>query len=190
MTWSGDAKWAIEEADAVGVELDYAVPREGSNIWYDGWVIPKYAGNPKAASYFINFMCRPDIALRNMEASGYVSAVASPEIMEAKVDTTLTYYSDLSYFFGPGADSLQIDKIQYPDREVVERCAMIRDSGDKTELVLEMWSRVKGDNLGVGVVIVILVSAGIMVVFTVYRKLQRYQHEKAQYRRRNHQRKK
>lgn len=47
MTWSGDAKWAIEEADAVGVELDYAVPREGSNIWYDGWVIPKYAGNPK-----------------------------------------------------------------------------------------------------------------------------------------------
>jgi len=67
---------------------------------------------------------------------------------------------------------------------------MIRDSGDKTELVLEMWSRVKGDNLGVGVVIVILVSAGIMVVFTVYRKLQRYQHEKAQYPRRNHRRKK
>lgn len=55
---------------------------------------------------------------------------------------------------------------------------MIRDSGDKTELVLEMWSRVKGDNLGVGVVIVILVFAGIMVVFTVYRKLQRYQHER------------
>ena len=49
---------------------------------------------------------------------------------------------------------------------------------------------IKGDNLGVGVVIVILVSAGIMVVFTVYRKLQRYQHEKAQYRRRNHRRKK
>ena len=67
---------------------------------------------------------------------------------------------------------------------------MIRDSGDKTELVLEMWSRVKGDNLGVGVVIVILVSAGILVLFPLYRKLQRYQHEKAQYRRRNHRRKK
>lgn len=39
-TWSGDAVWAIEEADAVGVELDYTVPCEGSNIWYDGWVIP------------------------------------------------------------------------------------------------------------------------------------------------------
>jgi len=157
---------------------------------YDGWVIPKYARNKKAASYFINYLCRPDVALRNMDACGYVSAVATPEILEAKIDTTLSYFADLSYFFGPAADSIQIDKVQYPDRTVVERCAMIRDSCDKTELVLEMWSRVKGDNLGVGVVIVILVFAGIMVVFTVYRKLQRYQHEKVQRRRRNHRRKK
>ena len=110
MTWSGDAIWAIEEADAVGVDLDYEVPKEGSNIWYDGWVIPKYARNPEAASYFINFMCRPDIALRNMDFCGYVSSIATPEILEEKIDTTLTYFSDLSYFFGPGADSIQIDK--------------------------------------------------------------------------------
>ena len=190
MTWSGDAVWAMEEAEGVGIHLDYEVPAEGSNVWYDGWVIPKYARNKKAASYFINYLCRPDVALRNMDACGYVSAVATPEILEAKIDTTLSYFADLSYFFGPAADSIQIDKVQYPDRTVVERCAMIRDSGDKTELVLEMWSRVKGDNLGVGVVIVILVFAGIMVVFTVYRKLQRYQHEKMQRRRRNHRRKK
>ncbi len=104
MTWSGDAIWAIEEADAVGVNLDYEVPKEGSNIWYDGWVIPKYARNPEAASYFVNFMCRPDIALRNMDFCGYVSSIATPEILEEKIDTTLTYFSDLSYFFGPGAD--------------------------------------------------------------------------------------
>ena len=190
MTWSGDAVWAIEEAEGVGVNLDYEVPAEGSNVWYDGWVIPKYAKNKKAASYFINYLCRSDVALRNMDACGYVSAVATPEILEAKIDTTLSYFSDLSYFFGPAADSLPIDKVQYPDRKVVERCAMIRDSGDKTELVLEMWSRVKGDNLGVGIVIVILVSVGVMVVFTVYRRLQRYRHEKAQRRRRNHRKRK
>lgn len=84
MTWSGDAIWAIEEANAVGVDLDYEVPEEGSNIWYDGWVIPKYARNPEAASYFINFMCRPDIALRNMDFCGYVSSIATPEILEEK----------------------------------------------------------------------------------------------------------
>lgn len=186
LTWSGDAVWAIEEAKTVGVNLDYEVPIEGSNVWYDGWVIPKYARNVKAASYFMNYLCRPEIVLKNMETCGYVSAVATPEILEEKIDTTLNYYSDLSYFFGPEADSIQIDRVQYPDRKIVERCAMIRDSGDKTELVLEMWSRVKGDNLGVGVVIVILVSIGLMVAFTIYRKLQRYRHEKAQRRRRHH----
>lgn len=183
MTWSGDAVWAIEEAGAVGVELDYAVPNEGSNIWYDGWVIPKYAGNPQAASYFINFMCRPDIALRNMEASGYVSAVASPEILEEKTDTTLTYYSDLSYFFGPDADSVQIDKIQYPDRKVVERCAMIRDFGDKTKNVLEIWSRIKGDNLGVGITILIFVVVALMSGWTIYKRIQHYKRKKMQRRR-------
>lgn len=183
MTWSGDAMWAIEEADAVGVDLDYVVPKEGSNIWYDGWVIPKYARNPEAASYFINFMCRPDIAIRNMDACGYVSAIASPEIMEEKIDTTLTYYSDLSYFFGPDADSIQINRIQYPDRSVVERCAMIRDFGDKTKDVLEIWSRIKGDNLGVGITILIFVVVGAMSGWMIYKRVQRYQRNKSQRRR-------
>ena len=56
-TWSGDAVWAMDEAEAVGVELDYEVPREGSNIWYDGWAIPESARNVKAASYFIDYLC-------------------------------------------------------------------------------------------------------------------------------------
>ena len=183
MTWSGDAIWAIEEANAVGVDLDYVVPEEGSNIWYDGWVIPKYAKNPKAASYFINFMCRPDIALRNMDFCGYVSSVATPEILEEKQDTTLTYFSDLSYFFGPDADSIQIDKIQYPDRKVVERCAMIRDFGDKTKEVLDIWSRIKGDNLGVGITILIFVVVALMSGWMIYKRWQRYSRRKQQRRR-------
>lgn len=183
MTWSGDVIWAIEEANAVGVDLDYEVPEEGSNIWYDGWVIPKYARNPEAASYFINFMCRPDIALRNMDFCGYVSSIATPEILEEKIDTTLHYYSDLSYFFGLGADSVQIDKIQYPDRKVVERCAMIRDFGDKTKEVLDIWSRIKGDNLGVGITILIFVVVALMSGWMIYKKWQRYNRQKQQRRR-------
>ena len=45
--WSGDAVWAIDEASKVGVSLAYEVPKEGSNIWFDGWIIPKYARNVK-----------------------------------------------------------------------------------------------------------------------------------------------
>ena len=184
LTWSGDAVWAIDEAEAVGVDLDYVVPREGSNIWYDGWAIPKYARNVKAASYFINYLCQQDIALRNMDAIGYVSAVATPEIMEAKIDTTLEQFSDLSYFFGPGADSVQINPIQYPDRKVVERCAMIRDFGDRTELVLEMWSRVKGDNLNTGIVLLIFAVFGILFVWIVWKRISIYKQKKRHHRRR------
>jgi len=186
-TWSGDAVWAIEEAEAVNVELDYEVPVEGSNIWYDGWVIPKYARNVKAASYFINYLCRPDIALRNMDEIGYVSAVATPEILEAKIDSTLTDYYDLSYFFGEGAERIPIDPVQYPDYEVVRRCAMIRDFGDQTDLVLEMWSRVKGDNLNTGIVLLIFLVFGFLFVWLAWQKIRKYkQRQRHRSRRRSH----
>lgn len=154
LTWSGDAVWAIEEAAAVGVSLDYAVPKEGSNVWFDGWVIPKYAKNVKAAKYFINFLCRPDIAIRNMDAIGYVSAVGAREVLENRIDDSLDETSDVSYFFGEGADSVKIDRVQYPSAEVIARCAMMHDSGDRTEQMLEMWSRVKGDNINTGIIII------------------------------------
>ncbi len=185
-TWSGDAVWSIEEAAAVGVELDYVVPKEGSNVWFDGWVIPRYARNVKAASYFINYLCQTDAALRNMDAIGYVSAVATPEIMEEKRDTTLDVHSDLRYFFGnlPGADSLQIDPVQYPDRRVVERCAMIRDFGNRTEPVLEMWSRVKGDNLNTGIVLLIFAVFGTLGVWLLIGKIRHYRQQRRRQRRR------
>ncbi len=145
--WSGDAVWAVEEAAKVNVSLDYVVPKEGSNIWFDGWIIPKYARNVKAASYFLNYLCQSKIALRNMNVSGYCSAVASPEIMKAQIDSTLTGTVNLDYFFGPGNEKLHINPIQYPDSSVVNRCVLLHDFLDKNDKILEMWSRVKGDNL-------------------------------------------
>lgn len=82
LAWSGDAVWAIEEAAANGIRLDYYVPEIGSNIWFDNWVIPKYAKNVDVAHEFINFMCDPDIALRNACEIGYTTAIISPEIIE------------------------------------------------------------------------------------------------------------
>ncbi|MBQ2374707.1 MAG: ABC transporter substrate-binding protein [Alistipes sp.] len=175
LSWSGDAVWAIEEARAVDVELDYVVPNEGSVVWFDGWVIPKYAKNIKAASYFINFMCMPENAIRNMDASGYVSSNGSQEVMEymseAAIDSGYEETQDLSYFFGEGADSVVINPVLYPDKSVIERCAMMHDSGARTEALLEMWSRVKGDNLNNWMVIVILLSFAILLVVGIMRKV-------------------
>ena len=183
LTWSGDAVWAIEEAADVGVTLDYYVPDEGSNVWFDGWVIPKYAKNVKAARYFINFMCRSDVALKNMDAIGYVSAVATPEVLEAKIDDSLENSVDASYFFGQGAENVKIDAVQYPDRAVIERCAMMHDSGARTEQMLEMWARVKGEVVKPWVLIVIGVTLLGMLILGIRRKVLQYRHSSA-YRRR------
>ena len=184
LTWSGDAVWAIEEATSVGVSLDYYVPDEGSNVWFDGWVIPKYAKNIKAARYFINYMCRSDIALRNMDAIGYVSAVATPEVLEAKCDDSLDYYTDVSYFFGEGAERVKIDAVQYPDRSVIERCAMMHDSGARTEQMLEMWTRVKGEVVKPWVLIVIVVTMLLLLIFGIRRKVLQYRRRSRRYYRR------
>ena len=183
LTWSGDAVWAIEEAADVGVTLDYYVPDEGSNVWFDGWVIPKYAKNIKAARYFINFMCRADVALKNMDAIGYVSAVATPEVLEAKIDDSLENGVDASYFFGEGAENVKIDAVLYPDRKVIERCAMMHDSGARTEQMLEMWARVKGEVVKPWVLIVIGVTLLGMLILGIRRKVLQYRHSSA-YRRR------
>ncbi len=177
LTWSGDAVWAIEEAAEVDVELDYTVPKEGSIVWFDGWVIPKYAKNIKAASYFINFMCKSENAIRNMEEIGYVSVIGTPEVMEymseSAVESGFDEPQDLSYFFGEEADSVVINPVLYPDKSVIERCAMMHDSGPRTAALLEMWSRVKGDNLNNWMVIVILVAIVALLVAGIMRKINR-----------------
>lgn len=170
MTWSGDAEWAIQEAQTVGTDLAYAIPEEGSTVWYDCWAIPKYAKNIKAASYFINFMCRPDIAIRNMEEIGYVSAVSSPEIREYVQDSTLTDFSDVSYFFGDAGKKLKVRQTMFPDRKYIEKCAMERDFGDNTEAVLDMWSNIKGDNLKPWVLAFIFISFGLLLILGIYNK--------------------
>lgn len=164
LNWSGDAVWAIEEAAAVGVELDYVVPEEGSTVWFDGWVIPKYAKNIKAATYFINFMCRPDIAIRNMEETGYVASNGSREVLESQIDESLEPI-DLSYFFGPEALAVRVDPILYPDLSVIERCALEHDWGDDTEKLLKMWQNVKGSQANPFTYLIIAV---VVAAFAVY----------------------
>lgn len=164
LNWSGDAVWAIEEAAAVGVELDYVVPEEGSTVWFDGWVIPKYAKNIKAATYFINFMCRPDIAIRNMEETGYVASNGSREVLESQIDESLAPI-DLSYFFGPDASAVRVNPILYPDLSVIERCALEHDWGDDTEKLLKMWQNVKGSKANMFTYVIIAV---VIAAFAVY----------------------
>ena len=182
LSWSGDAQWAIDEAAAVGMDLRYAIPEEGSAIWFDGWVIPKYAKNVKAANYFINFMCKPENAIRNMDMTGYVSAVGGSEVLENMEDSESFDPIDASYFFGPGAEAVCVNPVMYPSRSTVERCGIMHDTD--TEALLKMWSRVKGDNASAWTYILIcLVFAGLitLVIINYTRKAYRRRTRRKKY---------
>lgn len=171
LSWSGDAQWAIDEAAEMGITLDYIVPEEGSNVWFDGWVIPKYAVNTKAATYFINYLCMPENAIYNMEEIGYVSVIATPEVLEWANDPESWDAIDASYFFGEGADSVFLNPVFYPDRSVIERCALMHDAGEQSEALLNMWNQVKGDNLSMPIVLFLVAVVVLAIGFFVFNRM-------------------
>lgn len=69
VVWSGDAVYCMRENE----NLDYVIPREGSNLWFDGIVIPKGSSHKKEAEMFINYLCETDTAFRNADYIGYSS---------------------------------------------------------------------------------------------------------------------
>ena len=176
MSWSGDAQWAIDEAAEIGMELRYNIPQEGSAVWFDGWVIPKYAKNLKAARYFINFMCKPENALRNMDVTGYVSAIGGEEILANMADDEEFEPIDASYFFGPEADSVCVNPIMYPDKATIEHCGMMHDTD--TEALLKMWSRVKGDSASAWTYILIFLVLGSLITAVVIKYVRKARRQK------------
>lgn len=171
-TWSGDAQWAIDEEDE-GVDLAYVVPKEGSNAWFDGWVIPIYAKNTRAASYWINFLCSGENAVRNMEETGYVSVIATDDVLEAMIDEECDTL-DASYFFGPEAAAVPLNHVYYPDQSVIDRCVLMHDTADRNEAMLEMWSRVKGNNLDWKMITFILIVFSLIAFGMINRKYRIY----------------
>ena len=94
--WSGDAVYSLDIAEEENeLYLNYQVPEEGSNVWFDGWVMPKGA-NKELAQSFVNYLCSPEIAVRNMNYIGYTSSVVGDEILAVHCRCISTYI--LCYF--------------------------------------------------------------------------------------------
>ncbi len=96
-------------------DLAYVVPDEGSNLWFDSWVIPANAENKANAEAWINFLCRPDVALKNFEYITY----ATPNT-EAMKDIDEDVLND------PGV---------FAPQEVMDRCEVFTWLGEETEAV-------------------------------------------------------
>lgn len=94
--YSGEAIYTQRE----NADLEYVVPEEGTNVWIDGWVIPKNAPNKENAEKFIDFMCRGDIALLNFEYITYSTpnTEAQKLIEDEDIKNSRIAFPDLSQY--------------------------------------------------------------------------------------------
>lgn len=119
--YSGEALYCQQEKP----DLDYVIPKEGTNIWIDSWVIPKNAKNVENAEAFINFLCRPDIAKMNFDYITYsIPNTAGRDLIED--------------------ESLRNSPIAFPDDSKLENCETFRFLGDDNDaLYNRLWREIK-----------------------------------------------
>lgn len=178
--WSGDAAYSIGEGESSGINLGYVVPEEGSNVWFDGFVMPKSvtAEEEKWCVEFLDYMCKPSSAVRNMDYIGYTSVIAGDEVFEYVYDSynddNATETVDLKYYFDPTCEGDEYviktsDKngmlfAQYPDYETITRCAVMENFDNDTLVKINaMWNRVKLITLS-NIAIVCIVSAALLII--------------------------
>jgi spermidine/putrescine-binding protein len=118
LMYSGDAMYCMEENPA----LAYSVPKEGSNIWFDAIVIPKGARNKDAAEMFIDFLYRPEIALRNTLYTGF-----------STVNTRALSMLPQEWLDNPA---------YLPTDDILTRCEIFLDLGDFADEFSIAWTRV------------------------------------------------
>ena len=119
--YSGEALYCQQE----NPDLDYVIPKEGTNIWIDSWVIPKNAKNVENAEAFINFLCRPDIAKMNFDYITYsIPNTAGRDLIDD--------------------ESLRNSPIAFPDDSKLENCETFRFLGDDNDaLYNRLWREIK-----------------------------------------------
>lgn len=121
--YSGEAIYTKRENE----DLEYVIPREGTNVWIDSWVIPKNAPNRENAEAFINFMCREDIALLNFEYITYSTPNdAARELIED--------------------DDIKNSEIAFPDLSQYDHLETFQYLGAEGEaLYNSLWKEVKSN---------------------------------------------
>ncbi len=119
--YSGEAIYTQRENE----NLEYVVPKEGSNVWIDGWVIPKNSKNKENAEAWINFMCREDIALKNFDYITYSTPnAAARELIED--------------------EDIKNSIVAFPGQDILDRCKAFRYLGEDVDsLYMSKWLEVK-----------------------------------------------
>lgn len=195
--WSGDAVYTLDQAEEDDKYFNFAVPKECTNLYFDGWVMLKSgiggdAAKKHAAESFVNYMSMPESAVRNMYYIGYTSVISGGDsdvvydyvkwTYEADEDETDTVEYPLGHFFsGDSSDENYVittskDQInrqllaQYPSEEVLDRSAVMQYfDADENAKINQMWINVRCYNIkNIPVWVRLLAGVGISLVVLYY----------------------
>ncbi|MCR4903620.1 MAG: extracellular solute-binding protein [Butyrivibrio sp.] len=174
--WSGDAVYAMDQAEEDGFYLEFAVPTECTNMWFDGWVMLKKGisedpAKQQAAEAFVNFLSMPENAVRNMYYIGYTSVISggmdgdtvfeyldwnygAEEDEQETVDYDLTYFFDPEDTTGSYVITAPLEQTrrqlyaQYPTDDCLARSAIMEYfDADVNAQINQMWINVRCFNL-------------------------------------------
>ena len=124
--WSGDIKQAQKRALEAknGVEIGYAIPKEGAQMFFDNLSIPKDAGHVDEAHAFIDYLLRPEVAAKNSNLVAYANGnLASQKFLDK---------------------SVLDDKSVYPDAATMDRLYTVSARDQKSQRVVNrLWTKIK-----------------------------------------------
>lgn len=115
VVYSGDAVTMMEQ----NPDLEFVVPKEGSNVWADAFIMPTTGKNTEGAYAYIDFMCSTDIALKNTEYIMY--STPQTEVLSRV------------------SEDLRNNPAFNPSAEVIARCEYYDDLGESIKLYNSAW---------------------------------------------------
>ena len=147
--YSGDADMLIKDNPNIG----FVIPKNGTNIFVDAMCIPIDSKHKSQAQEYINFMCRPDIALANIQEIGYSTPSSEVKsLLEPEISNSLIYY---------------------PDQSIIDKSEIFGFLPDDINLLIDqLWIQVKtGDsNKTPQLIAVLLIFLSIYIFFIIYNK--------------------
>ncbi|WP_270942708.1 ABC transporter substrate-binding protein [Romboutsia lituseburensis] len=117
--YSGDAVTLMDQ----NPNLDYAIPKEGTNKWVDAMCIPKTAQNKKESEMFINFLLDPENAKVNAEYIGYsIPNTGALKLLDKEITS---------------------NPVAYPSKELLDKCETFVDLGNDIKVYDRAWIELK-----------------------------------------------
>ena len=122
VVWNGEYIYTKD----LNEDVEFVIPKEGSEFFIDSWVIPKNASNKEGAEAWINYLCRAEVAAKNFDYLYYTTP------NKAALDLIDEEYLN--------------EKAIFPDEKTIERCeTLVSLDPATTELYSDYWKKIKAE---------------------------------------------